>query len=158
MKPPWHVPPRTSAWTRTPGLLPLPQPAAGAALLCAAAFRFLLTNDPVWEQGYCPICGSLPGLSCLESDGQRFLFCSFCWHKWPLLRQPGSRASALPLQRRRTGVLRGRLRVLRKYIETVDTRVLGRYSYPPLEQVASLHLDIKAAEAGYAAGIPITPP
>ena len=46
----------------------------------------------------------------------------------------------------------------RKYIKTVDTRVLGRRSYPPLEQIASLHLDIKAAEAGYAAGIPITPP
>ena len=27
-----------------------------------------------------------------------------------------------------------------------------------VEQIASLHLDIKAAEAGYAAGIPITPP
>jgi FdhE protein len=43
----------------------------------------------------------------------------------------------------------------RKYIKTVDTRVLGRRAYPPLEQVASLHLDLKAAEAGYTAGLPI---
>ena len=46
----------------------------------------------------------------------------------------------------------------RKYIKTVDTRVLGRRCYPPLEQIASLHLDIKAAEEDYAAGIPISPP
>jgi formate dehydrogenase maturation protein FdhE len=40
----------------------------------------------------------------------------------------------------------------------VDTRVLARRAYPPLDQIASLHLDIKATEEGYAAGIPITPP
>jgi FdhE protein len=131
---------------------------------CARQLSGFLTDDPVWEQGYCPICGSPPGLSCLEGDGERFLFCSFCWHKWPLRRalcpfcgnqdqehrlflysdeEPEYRVDACAS--------------CRKYIKTVDTRVLGRHSYPPLEQIASLHLDIKAAEAGYAAGIPITP-
>jgi FdhE protein len=53
---------------------------------CARQLSGFLTDATVWEQGYCPICGSLPGLSGLEGDGQRFLFCSFCWHKWPLRR------------------------------------------------------------------------
>jgi FdhE protein len=39
----------------------------------------------------------------------------------------------------------------RKYVKTVDTRNLARGCYPPLEQIASLHLDIKAAEAGFEA-------
>ena len=132
---------------------------------CARQLSGFLTDDPVWEQGYCPICGSLPGLSCLEGDGERSLFCSFCWHKWPLRRalcpfcgnqdqehrlflysdeEPEYRVDACTS--------------CRKYIKTVDTRVLGRPSYPPLEQIASLHLDIKATEAGYTAGIPINPP
>jgi FdhE protein len=46
----------------------------------------------------------------------------------------------------------------RSYIKTVDTRVLNRPSYPPLEQVASLHLDLKAAEAGYTAALPSASP
>jgi FdhE protein len=131
---------------------------------CARQLSGFLMDEPVWVQGYCPICGSPPGLSCLEGDGQRFLFCSFCWHKWPLRRalcpfcgnqdqehrlflysdeEPEYRVDACAS--------------CRKYIKTVDTRVLARRSYPPLEQIASLHLDIKAAEEGYAAGTPITP-
>jgi FdhE protein len=129
---------------------------------CARQLAGLLTDAPVWEQGYCPICGSPPGLACLEGEGQRFLFCSFCWHKWPLRRalcpfcgnqdqehrfflysdaEPEYRVEACA--------------ACRKYIKTVDTRVLGRRSYPPLEQIASLHLDIKAAEAGYEPGLPL---
>jgi FdhE protein len=43
----------------------------------------------------------------------------------------------------------------RKYIKTVDARSANRPIYPPLEQVASLHLDIKAREGGFEAGIPL---
>jgi hypothetical protein len=39
----------------------------------------------------------------------------------------------------------------------VDTRVLHRRVYPALEQVASLHLDLTAAEAGYSAALPAAP-
>jgi FdhE protein len=46
----------------------------------------------------------------------------------------------------------------RNYIKTVDTRVLSRRAYPPLEQVASLHLDFKAAEAGYQLSLPQSDP
>ena len=46
----------------------------------------------------------------------------------------------------------------RKYIKTVDSRQLARTSYPPLEQIASLHLDVTAGEAGYESGLSAPPP
>lgn len=128
---------------------------------CAAQLAVYLDPTPSGEQGYCPVCGSPPAIAWLEGEGQRYLFCSFCWHKWPLNR------ALCPFcgSRNQEGLLylyseeEKEYRVdacesCRKYIKTVDTRVLGRRAYPPLEQVASLHLDLKAAEAGYTAGLP----
>jgi FdhE protein len=132
---------------------------------CARQLSGFLTDEPVWERGYCPICGSPPGLSWLEGDGQRSLFCSFCWHKWPLRRALcpfcGNRDQEHLLFLYSDEEPEYRVDACascRKYIKTVDARVLARRSYPPLEQIASLHLDIKAVEQGYSAGIPVTPP
>jgi hypothetical protein len=36
--------------------------------------------------------------------------------------------------------------------------VIDRRTYPALEQIASLHLDLKASEAGYSAALPAAPP
>jgi len=41
------------------------------------------------------------------------------------------------------------------YIKAVDTRKADRIIYPPLEFVATLHLDIKAQEMGFKSGIPL---
>jgi FdhE protein len=134
--------------------------------LCNGATQLAayLDSSPSGEQGYCPVCGSPPAIAWLEGEGQRYLFCRFCWHKWPLNR------ARCPFcgNREQQGLLylyseeEKEYRVdacqsCRKYIKTVDTRVLGRPAYPPLEQVASLHLDLKAAEAGYES-TPPTPP
>ncbi|OQX11520.1 MAG: hypothetical protein BWK80_44610, partial [Desulfobacteraceae bacterium IS3] len=40
-----------------------------------------------------------------------------------------------------------------KYIKTVDLRKTGRIFYAPLEQIATLHLDMKAKEAGFKSAI-----
>jgi len=37
----------------------------------------------------------------------------------------------------------------KKYIKTLDTRKVTRPVYFPLEQITSLHLDLKAREMGY---------
>jgi FdhE protein len=126
--------------------------------LCLCAWQLSVYLDPAqaWNHGYCPICGSPAGLAWLEGEGHRFLFCGFCWHKWaierPLCPFCGSREQG------RLGYLycdeepEYRLDVCescRKYIKTVDSRTLARPTYPPLEQIASLHLELKAAEAGY---------
>ena len=129
---------------------------------CAQELAGFLPDDLVWEKGYCPICGSPPALAWLEADGQRFLFCSFCWHRWP-----GRRAVCSSCENSDPQKLsylyseeekEYRLDVCdacRKYVKTVDSRQMARTSYPPLEQIASLHLDIKASEAGYEPGLPL---
>jgi FdhE protein len=132
---------------------------------CARQLSGFLADEAAGEQGYCPICGSPPGLSCLEDAGQRALFCSFCWHTWTVRRilcpfcgnQDQERLLFL-FSEEEPEYRVDACASCRKYIKTVDTRVLARPFYPPLEQVASLHLDIKAAEGGYTAGIPIRPP
>jgi FdhE protein len=135
--------------------------------LCSCAAQLAAHLDPVpsGEQGYCPVCGSLPAIGWIEGEGQRYLFCSFCWHKWPLNRTLcpfcGSRDQQGLLYLYSEEEKESRVDTCescRKYIKTVDTRVLNRRAYPALEQVASLHLDIKAAEAGYEAGLSIDLP
>jgi FdhE protein len=41
----------------------------------------------------------------------------------------------------------------KKYIKALDTRKVDRLIYPPLEQISTLHLDIKAQEMGFEPGI-----
>ncbi len=128
---------------------------------CAVQLAPYLDSSPSGEQGYCPVCGSPPAIAWLEGEGQRYLFCSFCWHKWPVNR------ALCPFcgSREQQGLLylyseeEKEYRVdacesCRNYVKTVDTRVLARRCYPPLEHVASLHLDLKAAEAEYVASWP----
>jgi FdhE protein len=132
---------------------------------CAAQLGGYLDPSPSGEQGYCPVCGSAPAIAWIEGEGQRYLFCSFCWQKWPLNRTLcpfcGSRDQKGLLYFYSDEEKEYRLDACescRKYIKTVDTRVLSRRTYPPLEQIASLHLDLKAAESGYTAGLPNHPP
>lgn len=132
---------------------------------CEHELSSYLAGAPAWEAGYCPICGSLPALAWLEGDGQRFLYCSFCWHKWPVVRvlcpfcrsRDPERLSYI-YSEDETDYRLDVCNTCRKYIKTVDTRNLARGCYPPLEQIASLHLDIKAAEAGFEAGLSISLP
>ncbi len=132
---------------------------------CEQDLAGFLVDELSWEKGYCPICGSPPALARLEADGQRFLFCSFCWHRWPARRtvcpfcgkgDPG-RLSYLYSDEEKEY----RLDVCdacRRYIKTIDSRHLARTSYPPLEQVASLHLDLKASASGYDPALPVRAP
>lgn len=132
---------------------------------CEKELSGYLADAPAWERGYCPICGSPPALGWLEADGRRVLFCSFCWHSWALNRvvcpfcdtHDPQRLSYLHSDEEREYRL-DLCDACRKYIKTVDSRNLARRAYPPLEQIASLHLDIKAAEGGFEAGLAISLP
>ena len=118
-----------------------------------------LDRETAWAAGYCPICGAWPGLSLFGGEGQRFLICNFCGHKWPAGRV------FCPFCKNREGrslhyFFSEQEREYRvdvcdrceRYIKTVDLRHTDRIFYAPLEQVATLHLDIKAAGMGLAAG------
>lgn len=124
--------------------------------LCAVQLSHYLDAGAAWQKGYCPICGSAAGLAVLGEEGKRDLHCSFCRHRWE-----APRIFCASCENTRAKELHyffsdkeKDLRVdvcdrCRKYIKTVDGRVASRPIYPPLEQVASLHLDILAAEKGY---------
>jgi FdhE protein len=115
-----------------------------------------LEPDEPWNKGYCPVCGALPALALFGEEGQRLLCCSFCWHQWPVKRlfcpycenRDAERLHYFFSEQEeeyRVDVCNG----CGKYLKGVDVRRLGRPLYPPLEQAATLHLDIKARELGH---------
>jgi FdhE protein len=130
--------------------------------LCTGAIQLsaYLKKDEPWLKGYCPICGSTPILSILEGEGARSLICSFCWHQWSVKRIycPFCDSSDNKNLHYLFSEEEKDLRVdlcdnCNKYIKTLDTRQTDRIIYPPLEQVSTLHLDLKAQEEGFEAGV-----
>ncbi len=124
------------------------------SLLRASGDLAPFINGCTWERGDCPICGSRPALGWLSAEGERFLHCGFCWHHWPLRRLvcPSCETSEHLSYRYTDEEPEYRIDLCdgcRRYLKTVDSRNLPRPAYPPLEAVASLHLDIHAAESGY---------
>jgi len=119
----------------------------------------LLENEEEWGKGYCPVCGAPPVLSAFEKDGKRFLYCGFCWHKWPSKRLycpfcENSDQDTLHYfdfeneEEHRADVCDR----CRKYIKTVDVRKLDRFMYPPLEHLSTAHIDIRIKDMGFECG------
>ncbi len=113
----------------------------------------LLNATEPWRTGYCPICGSTPGLSMLKGDGDRWYVCSFCWHEWltPRIYCPfcdNTDSGQLHYffsdeepEYRVDGCDR-----CSRYIKTVDLRKTSRTIVPVVEAIATLHLDMQAGE------------
>lgn len=107
-------------------------------------------------RGTCPVCGSAPIIGELDPDGKQWLHCGLCWHRWPVARL------CCPFCQNRDSAsleyvysddepeyrvnLCGRCK---RYVKVADVRKMERPFYAPLEQVASLHLDMLVAERGY---------
>ena len=128
--------------------------------LCADQLATYLSKDEPWLKGYCPICGSPPILSILGEEGARRLICSFCWHEW------AAKRVFCPFCENRDNTtqqyfysdeeIEFRVDVCdncKKYLKTLDARKADRLIYPPLEQISTLHLDLKAKEMGFESGI-----
>ncbi len=127
--------------------------------ICAEQLSAFLPDDASWVKGYCPVCGSCPGMALLGTDGERWLCCGFCWHKWsanrifcPFCENTDSQALHYFFSESEKGYRVDVCDKCRKYIKTVDTRVVGHPIYPPLEQVSTLHLDMMAREKGLEGG------
>jgi FdhE protein len=113
-----------------------------------------------WEKGYCPICGSLPGFALLEDEGKRSFFCSFCRHQWlaprrfcPFCENRVEKTLAYFFSEEEKEYRVDVCEKCHKYIKTLDMRNTERIIYVPLEQVATLHLDIKAKAKGFESGV-----
>jgi FdhE protein len=116
----------------------------------------LLSSIDKRTDGLCPVCGSMPGLATLEGEGERFLHCSFCWHKWRIQRlfctfcgNEAHRSLGYLYSQEEPEYRIDTCDNCKGYIKAVDVRKLERALYPPLEQICTLHLDIKAEEAGF---------
>jgi FdhE protein len=129
---------------------------------CALQLSSYLDEDNVWEKGYCPICGSTPVFSMFENEGQRFLICSFCWHRWsaqriycPFCDNRDSKTLHYLYSDQEKDYRIDVCDSCKTYIKVVDARKADRIIYPPLEFVATLHLDIKSQEMGFKSCIPL---
>jgi FdhE protein len=122
----------------------------------AAQLATLISEDSSWEKGYCPICGSQAGLSVLKEEGRRNFICHFCYHRWTAQRiycpycqnRDGEHLHYIYAEEEK-GYRIDICDSCRMYIKTVDIRELDHAFYPPLEQISTLHLDMKANEKGY---------
>jgi len=131
--------------------------------LFAEQLATFLPDDDSWVKGYCPICGSYPGMALLGADGERWLCCGFCWHKWsvnrifcPFCENKDSQTLHYFFSEAEKGYRVDVCDKCRKYVKTVDTRAVEHPIYPPLEQVSTLHLDMMAREKGLESGTKIT--
>jgi FdhE protein len=136
-----------------------------SVVLCAEQLSGYLKDLVAWEKGYCPICGNFPGLAVLDHDGRRLLHCNFCWTTWPAKRIFCPFCEKTGRENLHTVYSEDEkdLRVdvcddCRKYLKAVDSRATERIIYPPMEQIASLHLDINARQKGYDSGIKLVLP
>ena len=128
--------------------------------VCASQLsNYLGDKNQPWEKGYCPICGNPPMLATFEENGNRFLFCSICGHKWHVQRlycpYCDNKDNKTLRYFKSEEEKEYRLDVCdkcKKYIKVVDTREIERMIYPPLENISSIHLDIKAQEMGFESG------
>jgi len=128
--------------------------------ICAEQLSANLNGTEPWLKGYCPVCGSAPILSSLDGKGARRLICSFCWHSWPVKRVfcPFCETSDNRYLHYLFGDEEKHIRMelcdkCNKYLKTIDIRSADHLIYPPLEQIATLHLDFKAREEGFDPGV-----
>ena len=127
---------------------------------CAEQLASYLDSDHQWDKGICPLCGSAPGFSMFEEEGQRILFCGFCWHQWaapriycPFCENKDSNTLHYYFSEAEKNYRIDSCDSCKTYLKAIDQRITDRIIYPPLEFVATLHLDIKAQEMGFKSGI-----
>ncbi len=114
-----------------------------------------------WLRGYCPICGSLPQISELKGQGQRYFFCSFCSFQWPDERLKCPFCENKDHESLHYFYEEGKeiYRVdvcdkCKQYIKTVDTRKLDYEPDLNLEDIATIHLDLVATDKGFKRPVP----
>ena len=127
---------------------------------CAEQLASYLDAENPWDKGFCPVCGSAPGFSLFEDEGNRILFCGFCWHQWtaqriycPFCENQDSNSIHYYFSEQEKNYRIDVCDSCKTYLKAIDQRNTERMIYPPLEFVASLHLDIKAQEMGFKSGI-----
>jgi FdhE protein len=134
-------------------------------MMCAEQLAGYLGEPENWLKGYCPVCGNAPGISILDDKGTQYLYCSFCWHQWPIARgkcpfcsQPDRSDHHYFYSETEDGYRVDVCDGCKKYLKTVDMRKTEHVVYAPLEMVASLHLDMQARDLGFESSLALQIP
>jgi FdhE protein len=110
-----------------------------------------------WDEGYCPICGKEPKIGEIKGDEEgRFLFCNQCGFEWHYSRikcpfcgneeqQTLAYFTVEEEERYRVDVCN----ICKRYVKMVDFRGSKEKANLDVEDIATLHLDMLAAEEGY---------
>ena len=110
----------------------------------------------LWDQGYCPICGSEPNMAYLDKKGKRHLHCELCGQQWPyprvncpFCRNEDQQTLGYFHSEKEHGLRVDFCRKCGRYIKTVDRREFEVETPMDLEYLATLHLDILAEKEGF---------
>lgn len=142
--------PRTLSFLAQSSLTP-------SLMALAESISKTLPQDRTWDQGTCPVCGSLPFHSAFTGkEGVRVNSCSFCRADYRSFRLQCSycqerEASKLPYftADEEPGYRVDVCLSCKGYLKTTDFRELDRPSLAPLDDLESLALDIVAAKRGF---------
>ncbi len=110
-----------------------------------------------WEEGYCPICGKEPKIGELKGDEERrFLFCNQCGLEWNYSRIKCPFCGNEEQKNLAYFTVEGEERyrvdvcnVCKRYVKMVDSTDVVEKANLDVEDIATLHLDMLAAEEGY---------
>jgi len=117
----------------------------------------VLPAEDIWEHGYCPVCGSLPLIGCLEhTEGGRKLCCSYCLMRYRVVRigcpfcgeKNFNKISYLHTPEDPSFKVHV-CSTCSCYIKTADFRESDFVSLPLFDDLQSLPLDILAQKKGY---------
>jgi FdhE protein len=116
-----------------------------------------MVDEDVWDKGYCPVCGSQPLMGELKGEeGKRTWTCSFCESQWrgkrlmcPFCENTDHKTLRYFYTEKEKAYRIDVCDKCKRYIKTVDARQLSDEIFLPVEDLATLHLDILAAEKGF---------
>jgi len=123
----------------------------------AEPLSLLLPKDRTWEQGTCPVCGSLPFQSALVGkEGVRRNTCGFCRATYrsfrlqcPYCQERDAAKLRFFTADEEPGYRVDTCETCKGYIKTTDFRELDRPSLPALDDLESMTLDILALRQGF---------
>jgi len=128
-----------------------------------------MIEGAVWNQTFCPVCGSKPAISelrQLESTGavegattegaERILYCSFCRNEWRVERlkcvfcgNTDNESLGYFFTEEEQGYRIDACEKCGKYIKTIDSRNISHEIVPAIDDFSTLHLDLIAQDEGY---------
>jgi FdhE protein len=113
-------------------------------------------RDYTWNYGYCPLCGAPPDMAYFSDEGKRFLHCELCGYEWhyprlkcPFCENKNAKDLGYFTGEEEEGYRVDFCRKCKRYIKTLDMRLIGSPAPLEVENLITLHLDMLAHKQGF---------